>query len=73
MAGHAFMASGSDEDLPPHLRLREEPSPVETVHGTALNALTYKHDEWILDGGASHHMTPNREVLFDYVPDTLHP
>jgi len=42
----------------------------EILYGSAMNAGRpgWNHT-WILDGGATHHMSPIRETLFNYVPD----
>jgi hypothetical protein len=42
--------------------------------GFASTASVLKHDDnmfnkWILDGGASHHFTPCKSIMFDYKPD----
>jgi gag-polypeptide of LTR copia-type len=69
----ANMVRGMDSEVPPGFGLRhsEGPSMMNTPYGKALNALKYKTHlhTWILDGGATHHMTPMKDTLFDYVPD----
>jgi len=73
--GQAFTARAVDSRMPPGFGERScaPPSDVFGVIGKASvaalsNQGTPKHS-WILDGGASHHMTPLRSVLFNYKPD----
>ena len=53
------------------------PPTLEHLYGKAMNAKQYKKPnetpghKWILDGGATHHMSPLRISLFDYVEDTV--
>ena len=67
-APSAHVAHGLDGEVPPGFGLRRS----EAHYGKAMNVGKHKTSShtWILDGGATHHMTPLRSVLFDYVPDT---
>ena len=72
----AHMAIGSDVDAPPGFGGPSSsgasgPSIPRTAYGKALKANTVvsQSHTWILDGGATHHMTPLRFILFDYVED----
>jgi Reverse transcriptase (RNA-dependent DNA polymerase)/gag-polypeptide of LTR copia-type/GAG-pre-integrase domain len=64
----AHVAHGGDVNAPPGFGGRT----LNSIYGKAMNVLKYKTSShtWILDGGATHHMTPLKSILFDYVPDT---
>jgi Reverse transcriptase (RNA-dependent DNA polymerase)/gag-polypeptide of LTR copia-type/GAG-pre-integrase domain len=76
--GYANMAHGMDLNnhppgFGPHMT---GPRTVEDHYGTAMNVMKYRKANlkhmWILDSGASHHMTPLKALLFDYVEDSPH-
>jgi len=79
----AHMAFGEDSNFPPGFhpdvlpgpgmdRSYEIPDISNPNYGEALNANKGPKSQhmWILDGGATHHFTPIRACLFDYVKDT---
>ena len=69
-AGH--VAIGEDPNLPPGFGPSISRGAFRPTHGRAMNALklaTSRHT-WILDSGATHHFTPRRDMLFEYVEDT---
>jgi len=68
--GMAHMAIG-DDGPPPWYGSNRGPPSNQYEYGEALNVAKYTNvsRKWILDGGATHHFSPSKEFLFDYVPD----
>jgi hypothetical protein len=69
--GHPFQEDDLDDQAYANMAEEERGE----SFGFASKASVLKHDDsmfnkWILDGGASHHFTPCKSIMFDYKPDT---
>jgi hypothetical protein len=75
--GHPFQEDDLEDQA--YANVAEEERGESTPSGFASKASVLKtdtsmNDKWILDGGASHHFTPNKSILFGYkADDPLHP